>query len=396
MMELYHTMILVLLGVMTLIVFVNVLAVRRVDATQKPGASPFVSVLIPARNEAHRIEQCLRSLVAQRYPNFEIIVLDDRSEDETWQVLQRWEQDHPRVRALRGSPVPDGWVGKCFACHQLSRYAHGQVLLFTDADTVHSPTSLSSAVAALQRTGADLLTVLPRLRLETFWERIIMPMLHFVTFTVLPFPLVHRSRDPRFAMANGQFMLFRRLAYEAIGGHEAVKSALVEDVWLARRTKQCGFRLRVMDGVDIVATRMYTSLAEIWSGFSKNIFAGFQFSLPAIMAVVLMLFATSVLPFGFLLGSVLFSASSVWQESAAVHVALILLMRIVLAQRFSLGIAPVLFHPLAMLMVIGIAMNSIRWALFANGLRWKGRVYRWDDSRKTIHLQEPNNYSPSC
>lgn len=382
----YQTAILVLLTLMALIVLVNLVAVRRVDAGKRSPNSPFVSILVPARNEAHQIERCLQSLVAQNYPNFEIIVLDDRSDDGTWEILQSWERTHPRVRALRGTPLPTGWVGKCFACHQLSLCAHGELLLFTDADTVYAPTALSSAVSALHQTNADLLTLLPQLTLKSFWERTVMPLLHFVTFTVLPFPFVHHLRNERFAMANGQFLLFHRAAYEAIGGHDAVQSALVEDVWLARRIKKLGFRLRVMDGGDVISTRMYTSLSEIWNGFSKNLFPGFQFSLPAIGTVMLFLVATSVAPFGFLVAGMAAPHSSPWIMAVVAQAGLIVVMRLALAWRFSLGFGSSFLHPLAMLVVIGIALNSIRWARWAGGLRWKGRIYRWNNARREIHL----------
>lgn len=386
MMAFYHTAILVLLGILALILSVNLLTFRRVKSGTRPSASPFVSILVPARNEASRIEECLRSLAAQDYPNYEIIVLDDRSEDDTWEILQRWERTHPRVRALRGSPLPNDWVGKCFACHQLSLYAHGELLLFTDADTVHAPTALSSAVATLHDSNAELLTLLPQLTMRSFWERTIMPLLHFVTFTVLPFPFVHHFRNWRFAMANGQFMLFRRSVYEAISGHEAVQSALVEDVWLARRVKKFGYRLRVADGSEIVSTRMYSSLAEIWNGFSKNLFPGFGFSLWAISPVLLFLLATSVAPFGFLVSSVLSPAPPDWQGLVIAQVVLIMTMRLALARAFSHRYASSFLHPMAMLVVIGIALNSVRSALWANGLRWKGRVYQWNHTRQNLTL----------
>lgn len=394
MMELYQTTILFLLGIMGLIVLGNLVALRRVHAGKRSLETPFVSILVPARNEAQRIEQCLQSLVDQDYPNFEIIVLDDYSDDGTWEILQRWECTYARIRALRGKPLPENWVGKCFACHQLSLYAGGEVFLFTDADTVHAPTGLSAAVAALHETNADLLTVLPQLTVKTFWERTVMPLLYFVTLTVLPFSFVHRLRDQRFAMANGQFMLFRRAAYEAIGGHKAVQSALVEDVWLARRIKQLGYRLRVMDGREIVSTRMYSSLADLWNGFSKNLFPGFRFSLLAISAAMLFLFATSVAPFGFLVASLLAPVRPDWQAIVSAQVLIIMIIRFVLARRFSLGYISSLLHPLATLIVIGIAINSVRWARWAGGLRWKGRTYQWNNDHQELQLIHSSNKLP--
>lgn len=377
----YAQFLLAVLAIMTIIAAVNVLTIPRIRRTWKPQALPFVSVLIPARNEADTIGTCLSSLVAQDYPHYEIIVLDDRSEDRTWEVLRAWKSRAPHVRILRGKPLPPGWVGKCYACHQLAGSARGDLLLFTDADTKHNATSIANAVAALERSNADLLSLLPLLELRSFWEKVVMPMLHFVTFTTLPFPLVHHMRKPQLAMANGQFMLFRRSAYEAVGGHEAVKDALVEDVWLARLVKKHGLRLRVMDGKELAATRMYRSLREIWEGFSKNLFPGFRYSLAAIMLVMFFNVATSVAPFvvavaGLFGPSALgLSLSDSWVQLTLAQAALLVAIRVMLSLRFSLAFLPIVLHPVAMAIVVGIAANSVRWTLFAGGLRWKGRTY---------------------
>ncbi len=381
MMMLYAQIVLALLLVMTFIAAVNVLTLPRIRKTWKPQTMPFVSVLIPARNEVNTIGTCLSSLAAQAYPHFEIIVLDDRSEDGTWEELQKWQSRFPQLRVLRGESLPAGWVGKCFACHQLAQSARGELLLFTDADTRHLPTSIANAVAALERSNADLLSLLPLLELRSMWEKVVMPMLHFVTFTTLPFPLVHHTRKPQLAMANGQFMLFRRSAYNAIGGHKAVKDALVEDVWLARLIKKHGFRLRVMDGAEVVTTRMYRSLREIWDGFSKNLFPGFRYSLAAITLVMLFNVVTSIGPFVLAVGG-MFDWPAIdsapvdsWMALMLVQVGLLIATRSMLSLRFSLGFLPILLHPVAMAIVVGIAANSVRWALFAGGLRWKGRIY---------------------
>lgn len=371
----YNLLILGILLFMALLAAVNMLTFRRVRAGRKPHSFPYVSVLIPARNEQDNIGICLSSLVSQDYPRYEIVVLDDNSEDATGDIVRDWEGLSDRVRYLKGSPLPPGWVGKCFACHQLSKHARGELLLFTDADTMHSSQSISSAVAAMHKTRADLLTVVPFLTLKTFWEKTVMPMLHFVTFCSLPFPLVHLSRNPRFAMANGQFMLFKRDAYEAIGGHEAVKNAMVEDIWLSRLIKKEGYSLRVMDGVSIVATRMYRSLREIWDGFSKNIFPGFKYSLPSIVVVMLFNVLTSVLPFVFL-GVVLLSpVRPEWSLLVLMQILMLFGIRLMLAHKFKLNLLATFTHPLGMGVVAGIAFNSTRWALFSGGMRWKGRTY---------------------
>jgi chlorobactene glucosyltransferase len=267
-------------------------------------------------------------------------------------------------------------VGKSYACHQLSREAKGDLLLFLDADTVHEPWSIRSAVSEMERIGAGLLSVIPEQRMESFWEKVVLPLLHFSTFCFLPMPLVSPARSPKLAMANGQFMLFRRDAYEAIGGHASVRTALVEDVWLSRRIKESGLRLAVRDGSGTVAARMYRSLGEIWSGFSKNLFAGFRYSLPAITAVILFNLATSILPFVLIgVGLTADPSSPGWLPLAVWQAALVIAIRLMLALRFRLDAWPALLHPLAMAVFIGIALNSVRSVLFGGGPRWKGRKY---------------------
>ena len=376
MMVMYLLIVLAAITVMSVIALVNVLTVRSLAPGDHPWDRPLVSVLIPARNEERTIGIALSTLAEQDYGNFEVVILDDNSDDATFAIASQWVARDRRFRIVNGSTLPEGWVGKNFACHQLAREARGQLLLFVDADTVHSRHSLSAGVAELQRSGADLLTAIPRQRTETFWEHTLLPLLHFVTFAFLPLPLVSLVRDERLAIANGQYMLWKREAYQAVGGHEAVKAAMVEDVWLARRVKEVGRRLAIRYGATAVSCRMYASLSEIWDGFSKNIFPGLGYSVPAMAAVALFTFATSVLPFAMMIDVAATGGwTSIAAEIVAAQVGLILLMRFVLAIRFDMEIWSGLLHPLAMAVLICIMVNSTRWILAGEGPRWKGRVY---------------------
>jgi chlorobactene glucosyltransferase len=292
-------------------------------------------------------------------------------------------ESNRRFRLIRGKPLPEGWVGKSFACHQLSEEAKGDFLLFIDADTIHSRHCISSAVAELSRSGAGLLTVIPYQIMDTFWEKAVLPLLHFTTFCFLPMPLVRLARHPKFSMANGQFMLFRRDAYRAAGGHEAVRTALVEDVWLSRLVKKSGNALAIRDGAGSVSCRMYRSFREIWEGFSKNLFAGFGYSVPMLTAMMAFNAMTSILPFVALLGWLLRAGSVAppWLSMVVAQAAIILAIRLVLALRFRLDLWSSFVHPIAMTVLIGIAANSCRWVLTGGGARWKGRAY---DFRKHV------------
>jgi chlorobactene glucosyltransferase len=367
----YHLVITGIIGLMTLVALINIASIRRLGRRRAPRMFPLVSILLPARNEAKTIGMCLSMLTDQDYPQYEIVVLDDNSDDATADIAAQWARTDKRVRLVRGAPLPEGWVGKCFACHQLSAIARGELLLFVDADTVHTRHSVRAAVAAMEMTDAGLLTVIPHQVMRSFWEKLILPLLHFSTFCFLPLPLVRWSGNPKLAMANGQFMMFRRSVYDMIGGHKAVRSAMVEDVWLSRRVKEFGSSLSIMDGGEVVSCRMYSSFAGIWDGFSKNLFAGFSYSLPAISAMVLFNLLTSVAPFLFL--------PAAWGTPAfpivAAQVLLLLVIRVALALRFRMSVWVTFLHGVAMLMLIGIALNSCRWVLAAGGARWKGRRY---------------------
>ena len=372
----YHILILAILLVMGCIALVNVLVIRSLHRADRPASSPLVSVLVPARNESENIGICLSTLAEQDYPRFEVIVLDDGSVDDTRAITEQWSRSKSNVRVVSGKPLPKGWAGKAHACHQLSQLAQGDLLMFVDADTVHDRHSISASVAAMQSSGADLLTVIPHQRMESFWERTVLPLLHFNTFSYLPLPLVWGSKNPKFAMANGQLMLFSRVVYDAIGGHEAVQTALVEDVWLSRLVKSHGRRLVIMDGGDVVSCRMYASFGDIWEGFSKNLFAGFRYSVAAMTAVILFSLVTSVVPFILL---ALYALATSAPVPAVILVqaqtGIILLIRLLFAGRFRMNLFSIPLHPLAVLVFLTIAVNSCIWVLAGGGSRWKGRRY---------------------
>jgi chlorobactene glucosyltransferase len=238
-------------------------------------ASPLVSVIVPARNEALNIGACAGSILQSRYTHVELIIVDDNSSDGTSQIAQNIAERDPRVRLVAGEPLPEDWLGKCWACWQGYRKTGGELLLFTDADTRHDPDLLVHAVGALQSCGADLVSIVPRQEMESFWERVVLP--HVFTVLMSRYPdlrRVNRSRDPRGVVANGQFILFRREAYEAIGGHEAVRHEVVEDLRLAQRTVAAGRRLHLSNAEDLMRTRMYRSFGGIIEGWSKNLATG--------------------------------------------------------------------------------------------------------------------------
>jgi chlorobactene glucosyltransferase len=245
-------------------------------------ATPLVSVIVPARNEERSIESCVESIAASDYPDLEVIVVDDRSDDATLELARAIPPNHARsIVVIEGEELPKGWMGKPWACAQGARVAEGDLLLFTDADTVHEPELLGQAVAGMLEDEGDALTLLGRQIMETFWERLVQT--HMMAAMIFRFPNPGRPLRPerwRDAIANGQFMLFERGAYEEIGGHEAVKGEIVEDQRLAQILCRSGKRLVVRAAETVFATRMYRSLDELIEGWSKNLSLAARQSVP--------------------------------------------------------------------------------------------------------------------
>lgn len=246
------------------------------DATPpEPVDSPLLSIILPARNEAVNIGLCVGSLLQSHYAKLEVIIVDDESTDGTGDIARNLADADGRVRLIESEPLPAGWMGKCWACWQGQQQARGDLLLFTDADTRHAPELAGHAVGALRETGASLVSIISRQDMETFWERVVLPHV----FTVLAFRYpdlrrVNRTRNPRNVIANGQFILIRRDAYEKAGGHEAIRGEVVEDLRLAQNVVASGGRLHLAHAEELMRVRMYRSLAGLVEGWSKNLAAG--------------------------------------------------------------------------------------------------------------------------
>jgi glycosyltransferase involved in cell wall biosynthesis len=225
---------------------------------------PEVSVIVPARNEEANLANCLRSLVGQRGPTYEIIVVDDHSGDRTCEIAKSFP-----VSVITADPLPEGWSGKCNACWSGAKVAKGKWLLFTDADTRHSPDSIAQGLREAETVGAAMLSYSPKQEVHGFAERALMPVI-FADLATTYRPMEVSDPNSPAAAANGQYLLIRRDAYDAIGGHAAVAQAILEDVELAKRLKQAGFKLQFRQS-DAVSTRMYRSFAQMWEGWTKNL-----------------------------------------------------------------------------------------------------------------------------
>ncbi|HEX2913071.1 MAG TPA: glycosyltransferase [Chloroflexia bacterium] len=338
-----------------------------------------MSILVPARNEASNIARCIRSLLNQDYRNYELLVLDDHSEDATASIVEmlahQSEDPEKRLRLIKGEELPEGWLGKNFACYQLAQAAQGQFLLFTDADTSHNVNSVSSAVAALYREDAYFLSLFPLQQTVSMAERLVVPLVQGFVYGLLPTWLVARNPNPAYSAANGQFMLFNSETYQLIGGHQAVKDVVLEDVVLGRRMKQAGFKSLLLDGRDTVSCRMYRSSTDVWRGFSKNFFAFFNFELGWMVLFLLLNLLAFVFPYFWLLLGFLIRQPPVaeWLWFPLAQIALGLIQRLLLCLRFSFHPLDIFLHPVSIIYMTAIGINSARWS--RNGTEWKGRRY---------------------
>lgn len=355
----------VLLSLMLGVAGWNVVAARRLDRMEWAQALPRVSVLVPARNEASNLGETLAALLRLNYPDLEIVVLDDDSEDDTAAVVEAHRQGAAgRLRLLSGRPLPAGWLGKSWACHQLAEAATGEILVFCDADVTAHSEAVRRTVAALSSTKAGALTALPRHRSGHWTGCAVVPLVvHLPVLALLPLPLVHRLRAPSLAMGNGQWFAFSREAYRAAGGHAAVRGAVVEDVALARRVKAAGYRLLAVVATPLLEVRMYPDATTLREGFQKNLYA-LAGGRPLPFAAALVVFTlTAIYPW---------AGAALGARGAALPLLLLLALRVCGALLFHHGLRSVLLHPIGSLLLAGIALGS--YAASRRGrLRWKGR-----------------------
>ncbi len=337
---------------------------------------PLVSILIPARNEAENIKRCVRSLLKQDYTNIEILVLDDNSNDNTGQVVKEIEKKDSRVKLVNGKPLKSGWLGKSYACYQLSKYAKGKYLIFTDADTLHFKNSISSAISCLIKNNLGALSVIPRQIMVSLHERMVVTWVHFGILCLLPLILVKKSKNPLFCTANGQFILFKMEVYKKIGGHKSIKVKILEDIHISKLVKRYGYNFMIFDGSKNIHCRMYRSFSELIRGFSKFMFAAFDYNIFTIAVVIFLISALFLFPFILLpLGFLVFNWPNIITNLIIVQIIIIFVMRIVLAIRLNNRILDILLHPFSMIYIILICFNSILQTKFGKGVCWKGRSY---------------------
>jgi chlorobactene glucosyltransferase len=350
--------------VLTVQTIANLLVFRSLEKSERVPASR-VSIVIPARNEERYVGKTLDTALGQDYPDFEVIVVDDSSTDGTAEEIRKRNQ-HPKLVTASARPLRPGWLGKPNALATGASRATGAWILFMDADVTLDPRALRDAVGLCESRGYDFLALFPQFEREGFWEELLMPIVPVAAFVYLPSYLAYLRRVP-LAAGAGAFALVKREAYESIGGHDAIKSSVVDDIRLAIELKRAGFVTRARLGLDRARLRMYHGLSEIVEGFTKNAHAG--------------LGRSSV-------GAALFLIGSIWvgltpflwpfvPSSAALGASLGLLLfcRALVQLRLRFPLWPIFLSPLTTLVALFIVLRSLRMARVDGVVRWRGREY---------------------
>jgi len=372
---LYHLIIAGGLVLFMLNLFLNLRVLKRPRADSRPPEpAPLISVLVPARDEEANIETCLKSLKSQDYPNFEILVLDDHSSDNTAAIVGRMAAEDSRIRLFRSEPLPEGWAGKPFACYQLAQRAKGSWLLFVDADTIHAPHMLRGVLPIAIESKIGMLSGFPRQIANSLPQKVAIPVLYFVIMSWLPIWWLHRSRKPRPSLAIGQFLLFSREAYWKIGGHLAVKSRIIEDVWLGVEINRSGSRHIAIDLSPVVSCNMYHDVGAMWEGFIKWMYSVAALSRIFLALLIVAAYFFFLAPF-YWLWHELFVAPTGWGPIIGFQVVMIFGMRWLVDSRFKEPVVSAFLHPLgfSFLMLTGLYAGSRQ--VVGAGVRWKNRLY---------------------
>jgi chlorobactene glucosyltransferase len=364
----------IFLTALLLIEISNYFALRRIDSFSKPNSGPLVSILIPARNEEFNIKKCVNSVLAQNYADFEVIVLDDNSSDATPQIMAEIAGQDERLHLLWGESLPSGWTGKNWACHQLSGAARGDVLLFMDADTYMSPTSLSATIGALKDNQTGLLSALPAEETITWGEKFIVPIIHWAIFCIMPLILAFKKWVPSIAVSHGQYMCFTREAYNQIGGHASVRNRIVEDQAITSLIVKAGIKWRLFDGTRILSCRMYRSSQEAAEGLIKNLFPFFGYNIPYFVFVWIWL----VIVFWQPIVTLIILATGVNVDPKYIipslfNLGLSLVIWGLFYRRFKFPFYLTFLYPITQIVVSTIAMFSMVRNLKGTAV-WKGRI----------------------
>lgn len=340
------------------------------------SGEPLVSVCIPARNEEANLEACVRSALAGSLKAVEVLVYDDGSTDQTPAILARLCAADSRVRAVPTVPLPAGWNGKQHGCWQMSKHARGRWMLFTDADVRLAPEAVERTLALADSRGVALISTFPRQVTGSLGEALVVPLIHFILLSYLPFRQMRRTTLPSASAGCGQYLFVRKDAYESAGGHAAFKDSMHDGIKMPRALRGQGYRTDLFDGTELASVRMYQGWGATWRGFTKNAFEGLG-SVGLLVFITVLHLVGHVWPWVYLamaaVGGLGLHVSPLAVGLAAAAVAWSLTQRLFLALRFHQSFLSALLHPVGM-----VLMTAIQWwslYLSMTGKRtWRGRT----------------------
>jgi chlorobactene glucosyltransferase len=366
---------LVLIIVIVIYLTINTWFLVKVEPVAEPLPEyPFVSVCVPARDEERDIEACLTSLLNQDYPQFEVIVVDDNSTDNTPDIIESLQGRYSNLIAIQGAALPADWYGKPFALHQAGQKARGELLLFTDADPVFQPYALTTAVHLMQKHRLDMVSLLPGAEFGSFWERVVQPVIFAFIAALTRFRKVN-DPESKAAMGVGAFILLRREMYDRVGGHATLKQTILEDIGMARLVKRAGAKIMIADAQKIYSIRMYHSFREIWIGWRKNVFLAMKKSIFKTFYYILCVLGFVVTPW-LMVGIHLWLGSGLeWQAMAWAGLGLVLITTWTLCHELNLEKRYALLFPLGALVMAAIMINSMIQVMIRGQAEWRGRTY---------------------
>ena len=346
-------------------------------SSNPPQLNELVSIVIPARNEQENIAQCISSAMSQTHETIEIVVLNDGSTDRTGEIILGLSENESKIIYLEGdgSPLPDGWFGKPWALQRAQKEAKGDWIAFIDADVQLSAQAIAQTVQYAKANRLDMITGIGRLEMKSFWEKVLQPA---VGGFILAGNSLRKVNDPAQKdknLANGQFILIHRKAYDKIGQHRCVQANILDDIGIARALVEHDLRYHCLDLQYMFSCRMYTSFSEIWEGWTKNLYAGLRYSIPNVVIAISFTFSFSVLGQVLLLLGALNAIPIIWLWWGVLITVLCQSVRLVFDIRRHQNILYGLSHAPANFIVCLIVINSMLKSLRGT-VRWKGRTYK--------------------
>ena len=386
--EIFDNLVLLILffsGYTVIVSIVNLFSFQR-PKPLTPNTNSLISIIIPCRNEEENIEASVESILNQDYKNFELLLIDDNSTDNTWKIIDKLSKKYSQIKSFKGKKLPANWAGKNWACHQMFQKSKGDFLLFIDADTKLINYAVSSGLRHIEDNNLEFITLVPKRKILNFTDYLIWIMVSWFILSWIPIYLAKKLPFGIFAAGFGQFLLFNREAYEKSGGHKKISNMVLDDFELARSVKSNGFNSDILDGTNLIETKGYESAIQAVDGHAKSIFATFRYN---ILIFLLAFFGLILLFYVPWLNLIAYFFEI---ELSAQHIIISLLSIIFIfsstllsSKSFSMSIFSSFLYPFAMLVLLFSGYRSFL-SSFDGDIKWKGRSTPSVGIRKLYNL----------